>query len=255
MKLWILSDVHLELSGKWDLPPPAQRPDFDVLVVAGDLVPGMERGVQWLRERVSDKPVVYVPGNHEFFGQDIDRTVEKALAAAEGTNVHVMQNHSRDIGGARFICATLWTDFDVFGNGPIAMNAALLGMNDYKRIRKHNHQHRVRPIDTVARHLKSRAFIEGELQNPYPYKRIVVTHHGPLRCTMPRGHEDDILSAAYVSDLSGLIESYQPELWIFGHVHESADVVVGRTRVVSNPKGYGFHPENPSFHPTFVIEI
>jgi Icc-related predicted phosphoesterase len=255
MKLWIMSDIHLELSRGWDLPHPAERPDFDVLVMAGDLVPGMERGVEWLAERVTDKPVVYVPGNHEFYSRDIDRTVAKARAAAKGTNVHVLQNDVVDIGEVRFHGATLWTDFDVFHNAPIAMNAALVGMNDYRRIRKDNYGHRLRPVDTLARHLKSRAMIETEFQNPYPRKRVVVTHHGPLRAAMRSGHESDILSAAYVSDMEDVIESYRPELWIFGHTHESVDLTVGRTRVVSNAKGYGFLPENPSFDTAFTIEI
>ena len=76
MRLWILSDLHLELTRGWDLPASDARPEFDVLVIAGDLVPKMERGVKWLLERVPDKPVVYVPGNHEAYGTDIDRTVE-----------------------------------------------------------------------------------------------------------------------------------------------------------------------------------
>ena len=76
--LWILSDLHLELTRGWDLPSGDARPRFDVLVVAGDLVPRMERGVAWLRERVPDRPVIYVAGNHEGYGCDVDRTVEKA---------------------------------------------------------------------------------------------------------------------------------------------------------------------------------
>ena len=77
MRLWILSDLHLELTRGWDLPSGADRPDFDVLVVAGDLVPKMERGVAWLAERVTDRAVVLIAGNHEFYGVDVDRTVEK----------------------------------------------------------------------------------------------------------------------------------------------------------------------------------
>ena len=65
MRLWILSDLHLELTRGWDLPAGAARPDFDVLVIAGDLVTRMERGVKWLLERVVDRDVVYVAGNHE----------------------------------------------------------------------------------------------------------------------------------------------------------------------------------------------
>ena len=98
MLLWVMSDIHLELTRGWDLPAPSERPDFDVLVVAGDLVTKMERGVKWLLDRVPDKPCCYVAGNHEAYGQDIDRTVEKALAAADGTNVHVLQDRA---GGGR----------------------------------------------------------------------------------------------------------------------------------------------------------
>lgn len=255
MKLWVLSDIHIELSRGWDLPDPAEQPDFDVLIVAGDLMPGMERGVAWLRERVTERPVLYLPGNHEAYGTDIDKTLAKARVAAEGTNIHVMQNDTVDIANFRFCAATLWTDFNLFGNAPIAMNAALTGMNDFKLIRKNNYVYRLRPIDTVKRHIASRSFIEAELARPGALKRVVLSHHAPLRETIKRGHEADILSAAYVSDLGDIIETHQPDLWVFGHTHESVDLTIGRTRVVSNAKGYGFVPENPEFDPAFTIEI
>jgi hypothetical protein len=57
--LWIMSDLHLELTRGWDLPDPDACPDFDVMIVAGDLIPRMERGVKWLLERVPDRPVFY----------------------------------------------------------------------------------------------------------------------------------------------------------------------------------------------------
>src|ERR1700737_3195502 len=87
MRLWIVSDLHLELTRGWDLPAGRARPAFDVMVVAGDLIPGMERGVRWLTQRVTDEKILYVAGNHEGFGRDIDRTVEKARQAAIGTNL------------------------------------------------------------------------------------------------------------------------------------------------------------------------
>ena len=76
MRIWILSDLHLELTCGWDLPSPADRPAFDVMIVAGDLIPRMQRGVAWLLERVPDRPVIYIAGNHEAYGQDIDIDLE-----------------------------------------------------------------------------------------------------------------------------------------------------------------------------------
>jgi hypothetical protein len=180
VRLWILSDIHLELTRGWDLLSPAERPEFDVLVVAGDLVPRMERGVKWFLERVPDKPCIYVPGNHEFYGCDIDRTVEKAREAAAGTSIHVLQNDSVTIGGITFIGATMWTDFDLFGDAEYAMLAAGDTMNDYRKIRLRNYELRLRPAHTLKRHLESRDFIARELRKPG--RHVVVTHakgYGP----------------------------------------------------------------------------
>ena len=62
MRLWIMNDLHLEMTRGWDLPGVGERPDFDVMIVAGDLVTRMERGVAWLLERVPDRQVIYVAG-------------------------------------------------------------------------------------------------------------------------------------------------------------------------------------------------
>ena len=112
MRLWLVSDLHVELTRGWDLPAGDARPEFDVLMVAGDLIPRAERGVRWLRERVPDRPVIYIMGNHEAYGIDMDRTVEKAKEAAEGTNVLVLEKETIRLGNVTFAGATMWTDFD-----------------------------------------------------------------------------------------------------------------------------------------------
>jgi hypothetical protein len=124
MRLWILSDLHLELTQGWDLPPPADRPDFDVMIVAGDLIPRAERGVKWLAQRVTNRPVLYVASNHEFYGADETRTIEKAKVVAAGTSVRVLQNEVVRICNVAFVGATLWTDFELLGDRPRAMRVA-----------------------------------------------------------------------------------------------------------------------------------
>jgi Icc-related predicted phosphoesterase len=61
------------------------------------------------------------------------------------------------------------------------------------------------------------------------------------------------VTAAFVSDQSALIEAHQPALWVHGHVHNSSDYRVRRTRVVCNPHGYG--TENPDFDGALVVEV
>jgi metallophosphoesterase superfamily enzyme len=96
----------MEQTRGWDLPRPDDRPHYDVLIIAGDLITRMERGVARLLERVTDRPVIYVGGNHEAYGTDIDRTIEKARVAAAGTNIHVLENDTVEIDGVTFIGAT-----------------------------------------------------------------------------------------------------------------------------------------------------
>lgn len=265
-----------------DLPPPSQRPDHDVVVIPGDLHVRMERGVKWIRERLTDRPVVYVHGNHESYGVDLDRTVEKAMAAAEGTHVHVLQNRTVTIGDTVFGGCCGWTDFNLFGDQRRALMVAGDRMNDYKRIRTNGYTRRFRPADALARHIASRAFLEAELRKARDdsQKFVVVTHHAPMpeigfRIAPNQPGEaisdETMLGAAFRSDLTALMHP-QPatdekgalrpaQAWIFGHTHETTDIFIGQTRVVSCSKGYGPYGvpgdtwENPFFRPDFVIEI
>jgi predicted phosphodiesterase len=280
MRLWILSDLHVELTRSWDLPAADARPPFDVLVIAGDLIPRMERGVRWLLERVPDRPVIYVPGNHEAYGVDIDRTVEKAMDAAAGTKIFILQNRWIRLGDVAFAGATLCTDFNLFGDEHRAMTVAAEQMNDFRKIRINRYIERFRPRHALARHLQARTFLETEMRKPRGEPLVVVTHHAPIPS---RGYrlaphypgvrlsDEKILTAAYRSDLTELMRpapiadgnnALRPaDVWIFGHTHESEDTVIGHTRVVSNAKGYGPWPpncrtwDNRNFDPNFVIEI
>jgi Calcineurin-like phosphoesterase len=278
VRLWIVSDLHLELTRGWDLPGPAERPDFDVLVVAGDLIPRAERGVRWLLERVHDRPVIYVMGNHESYGTDEIRTVEKAMEAAQGTQVFILQNRAIRLGDVTFAGCCLWTDFALYGDRPRAMAVAGDRMNDFSKIRTGAYRLRFRPAHALRRHEESRAFLEAEMRKPRGAGRlVVVTHHAPVpdrahrRDPAVRPTDDEILTAAYRSDLTSLMrpqpagdgkDALRPaDAWIFGHTDESFDSRIGDTRVVSNSKGYGpWFPkektwDNPNFDPHFILEI
>jgi predicted phosphodiesterase len=259
LRLWIMSDLHLESTRGWDLPAVGDRPNFDVLVIAGDLIPRAERGVAWILERV-DRPAVFVCGNHESYGCDIDRTVEKARALAAGTNVHILQNDTVQIGDVTFIGATFWTDFNLFGDPGRAMIAAAEFMNDYRKIRVGRYVYRLRPSHTLQRHKQSREFIAHELRKPKTGPRVVVTHMGPHPSAISPAFAEEITSAAYSSDASDLL-AMGVDAWIYGHTHDTRDEMIGNARLITNAKGYGPWPpkeltwDNPNFDPNFVIEI
>lgn len=88
----------------------------------------------------------------------------------------------------------------------------------------------VRPMDTVAMHRASRAFLDSTLAAPFEGPSVVVTPHAPHPASLWGPYAD--LRWCYASDLSDLIVAREPDLWVHGHVHARRDYRVGATRVV-----------------------
>jgi Icc-related predicted phosphoesterase len=267
MRIWFLSDLHHHSS--WPFEPPAVAPDCDLIIIAGDSGEEMSRkAIPWTAETFKKygKPVIYVPGNHDFYGANLSYEVTRARLVTEHNGLILLaQGESVIIGGVRFVGATMWTDFDLGAYGQIAELEAMKNMNDYRYIRFGSSYSKARPKETIETHYQHRFRIEKVLAESFAGPTVVVTHHAPLERSLQKGKQESPLDAAYASDLSGLIDKYQPELWLHGHVHVSHDYVHGNTKVRSNPRGYLMgavmhgrgrtYPENPSFDPALVIEV
>jgi predicted phosphodiesterase len=261
MRLWILSDLHLEQS-RWDLPQP--RPDFDVLVAAGDIHDPASDGVRWLAERVK-KPVVYVPGNHEWYAAHEHFTVADetacAMQLASQSNVHFLMDRSVVIDGVRFLGASLWTDYRLYGTPATSMKAAAEMMNDHRFIFPAAGSTPLTPSKAREWHETSRRWLEDQLlPGVFEGTTVVVTHHLPHERSIASRYVGDALNPAFCSDLGDLVERSGAAVWVHGHTHVSFDYQAGSTRVVCNPKGYGpvrdgGRYENAGFDPRRVIEI
>lgn len=272
MKILVLSDLHTEFVPQfWALPE--ALPDFDVCVLAGDIAGSPRKGVEWARAEpaLSGRPIVYVPGNHEFYGREIESALREGKEAAAGANVRLLDRDVAVIDGAtvggakasvRFVGAILWTDYRLQGSQAWSMAMAARGLNDHVRIERRGPRGSLRftPDDALERHVADLAFIDGVLGVPFDGQTVVVTHHAPHPGSLAERFTDDGLSPCFVSDLSGLIHHRQPALWIHGHTHDCFDYRVEETRIVCNPKGYGpMRPgrtsDNPAFDVGKIVEI
>ncbi len=233
LNVQLFSDLHREFS---DFTP--VHADVDVVVLAGDIDLGT-RGIAWAIDRFAGKPVVYVAGNHEFYGHNFPDLYAKLRAASLGSQVHVLQNSSVEISGWLFLGCTLWTDFALHGNSPMAMLTASGLMNDYARIRSSNHQYRkLRPADTLLHHTESVSWLEYALAASGDKPCVVVTHHAPSASSIPEEFRFWDSNPCYASRLDDLILRRQPVAWMHGHVHRTRDYVIGGTRVLCHPRGY-----------------
>jgi Icc-related predicted phosphoesterase len=260
-RLWIFSDLHAEQS-LWTLPPVPI--DIDVIVAAGDISSPATRSVERLADIADGHPVVFVPGNHEWYATrhhfGVDRETVRAREAARDLGVHLLMDEEAKVAGVRFLGATLWTDFAIHGTPIASMELASRGLNDFRYIHPVEGGGRLGPGDTVDWHRASRAWLTERLAAASDLPTVVVTHHLPHPQSIARMYRGDALTPAFCSDLSELVEGGGAELWVHGHTHASCDYAAGTTRVVCNPKGYGpvttgGRIENAQFDPMLIVEI
>jgi Icc-related predicted phosphoesterase len=247
MKIQYASDLHMEMGGS-----PLRRRHIggDLLVLAGDIVANPSHLWDCFRGfLMTDIPVIYILGNHEFYHHDFASGMElyRMLECLPG--VHLLEDQSIEIGGVRFLGTTLWSDF--FG-GRQGL-AAEEGLNDFILIS--NGGDRLRWTDVAKRYHESLDWLTTELRTPFPGKTVVITHHAPSALSNPPQFAESPISGAFYSNLDDLIEETQPALWIHGHMHDSSDYRIGKTRVVCNPYGYRNVEVNVDWDPEARVEV
>lgn len=166
-----MSDLHLELSDF--TPPPLEA---DIVVLAGDIRTGTE-GLDWAARSFPETPVLYLSGNHKYYGFDLPTLYRELAAYAKRLGIHFMNNQEVIVGGGmRIIGSTLWTDFELCPS-TLAMIAAKTGMNDYQQITLGDRS--LLPIDTKSLHDIGRYYLECKLEEAFEGKTVVLTHHAP----------------------------------------------------------------------------
>jgi hypothetical protein len=246
----VLSDLHLEQE---PFVPPGVA--ADVVVLAGDVARGTG-GMDWLRRWAPGRPVLYVAGNHEFYGHGLPELISELRRAASPPLVRLLENDEVIVDGVRFLGCTLWSDFDFGGPEHRAQSMKVCErlVNDYEHITFSPKDRTLEARDTRMLHVSSRRWLAGRLATPHEGPTVVVTHHAPLIRTRPRSKVTRALAGAFASDLTALMGGDRVALWIFGHTHRAADLDVRGTRLVSNPRGYPHQPV-ADFDPARVIGL
>lgn len=265
----VISDLHYDSHILADLDPieaggltglPWSR--LDALLIAGDLANSPSRNWRPALRRLSkwiDRSRIFVlPGNHDYYNFGIDGDGDlRRLAAAEG--VHFLQKSELIHGATRFLCVTLWTDFDLLGDPATAMQEAGRRMNDYARISMPDPEPAVpspefqasrrrvslTPDVVLQVHHNHRHWLEDQLRQPFAGRTVVVTHHCPHPAAAGK---PDALTPAFASNLEDLISRYQPAHWFFGHTHRCLTAIVGQTLLRNTSVGYPWDL-NPSAGP------
>jgi Icc-related predicted phosphoesterase len=256
MKAWIFSDLHLEIDRTFSL---AEVPDADICLCAGDISDGgMTTSINFLRENVAQRmPVVFVPGNHEYYRASIKESLIDGYKLAEiSDNFFLLNGDSVILGGYRFIGVTLWTNFSLYDDPRLAMAIAQNRLNDYKRIKLSKIPFkRFTPQESQRLHYEAAVDIDNVYRLQPDYPTVIVSHHAPSLMSVPQHFLRDSLTPSFASRFEERILRYEPLLWVHGHIHSPCDYRIGKTRVVCNPLGYPGEPSRKAFIPDLVIDL
>jgi predicted MPP superfamily phosphohydrolase len=243
MRVQLLSDLHFEFHHDQGASFVAwlDPTGVDVLVLAGDVaVAGdIPRALRLVCRRYARSQVLYVHGNHEYYGATYQQVVDFTReAASENGNLRWLDSEVAEIDGLRFLGTTLW-----FRPEADALVWRRL-LNDFERILD---------FDTWLARENRRAldFLHEELRAG----DVVISHHLPIQDAVAPEFQHGPLCPFFVCDVEPLILEREPRLWFFGHSHRSHDSHVGRTWLASNPFGYAAVEENRRFDWSFVLDL
>jgi len=257
MRIQLISDLHLET----EVHAPEPVPGAELLVLAGDLDStwdAFERFRDW------PQPVLFVAGNHEFDGRDVDAAWLDLRRLCERHRLDLVERERRvlvDRAGRRirFVGTTRWCDFDLFG--PAGREKAMRAAGYFMQLMgatRGGHLYDAEDVRIDA--LACRAWLEQELAATGGAwdTTVVVTHFAPsLRSADPRygaragtasfcNADDDLIGAA--------------DVWLHGHLHCRHDYRVPRpsggfTRVVCQARGHASKGEAEDYDPSRLFEV
>jgi hypothetical protein len=254
-KVMVLADLHRDHWDKIGRDPFEGCRDLflglEAIILAGDLTgrpfQRWAMAVRHIRDVAGGTtPTHVLPGNHEMSRVPFAEEGRLAnLAASMGLDY--AQKKVIVYGRTRFLCASLWSDFelDARPRGPRKWILAPMTTDQLITVpRPANSGHgRINREDIIAAHRDHRAWLEQELARPWDGQTVMVTHHAPhfdvLRGDMP-------WAGAYASDLQDIFTGPNaPDKALYGHSHDAVDMTVGRTQLQNISLGYPYQLRTP----------
>ncbi|KZY45118.1 MULTISPECIES: metallophosphoesterase [unclassified Oleiphilus] len=250
------SDMHLELQKSpegWLGTVP------DVLILAGDIsyISHIADLLIELSDKHSELQIIYITGNHEYYGSEDMLSAEVALkdSLKKYERIHFLQCDTVELFNIRFIGCTGWPSMLSLGKDQQQHASRVVGqsINDFYQIGMGDNTFTT--DDCIELGEQQSEWLERALSAPTSCEHtVVITHFAPsVKVANPKFPIDE-MTAYFCSSFDALIEQYQPAIWAFGHTHANFDVNMGATRVISNQHGYGRECQD-SYLTNKVIEL
>jgi len=219
----------------------------DLMILAGDIWHGTQ-GIAYADDvaKYLGCQIVIIAGNHDHYGSDMTLTIPQMISAAQATEGRVIfldDSRADFVIDGRHVAvlgSTLFTDYRLNGDDRQleSMMSAAVGLNDHRCIALDGNY--FTPGRALEMHERSRAWLAEAVPRAKDDSDIVIVlvHHGVVPEANAPEHRGGSLAPAFASDLTEDIREWCCDLVAAGHTHHPLDMMIGKTRIVSAPRGY-----------------
>ena len=205
----------------------------------------------FIERELAVSPVIYVPGNHEYYSRQSRDSIdaEWRATAAGLPGLHYLVCEGVEIDGVRFWGAPWYSD--LWGTtDPWDLATVQNGINDFWVPNNGGGEW------TLSRHINHHLVQTDLLAMQAGKVDVVITHWPPTKGAIHPKYLGDALNPYFINDKPELVRAIGARLWISGHTHEAYDYCVGPTRCIGNPAGYPNEGrQSTQYRPDRVVEV
>lgn len=231
MKIYYISDIHLEFLNKYKIKNILKYFDIiskeDILILNGDICNiryQLEDLIIYFKNKVNK--IIYVSGNHEYYGLSLKATNSFFESMSLKYDHFIFLNNSTvEINNLLFAGSTGWSNVDTVN---------ITGINDFKYITNFKKQ------DCIDEYYKAYDFFKSiESKKDYKYT-IFITHFLPSSALIAEEYKFSKLNDYFSNGLYDKNINLSPDYWIYGHDHNKQfDKLINDTLFLTNQGDYG----------------
>lgn len=246
MNVYYCSDLHLEHKNyKLDLQSKVVNPNSDILILAGDIgcIKDLDFYGDWLKSLCGRfYTVVYLLGNHEWYGLKYDSDISNLIASSRFENlIYVPENSYIELDGINIICSTLWSSLN--NNNFITARIISEHVNDFKYIQGLTTDLCFNLYNSGYNFILDRVI--NSIQNNKQF--IIATHFPPITTS------DKLTEIGYYfynTSYADLVNEPKINLdifdklflgWIYGHSHKPLLTNYDKYKIFTNQCGYNIN--------------
>ena len=222
----MISDTHFESN------PLRKFPPADLYLCAGDIGSPLEKHklVDFFGSLEAEL-VIWVPGNHEYHGFNLDSAKVAMREIAELAGVTLLDRDSIEYRGLKIYGATLWS------------------------LSNHPDNSDLRYIEGFDNPTRNQLHCEDlEFLLSAPDGSLIVFHHSPSYHGLNPAYQGDPRNCIYASRLERYLRK-RSWTWVFGHTHHPTNFQLGQCLLFSNPVGHLLENLQPWQNPSLEIKF